>query len=138
MIQDIQPKKLRNEYDPNVKVSDEDFVFIFNDLGVLNKINKAGNRIFPRYKEITKEEGFNNDAENYIYLFKIDDEKYFLYDEPFSELDISGGLLKEYAFTSVRDVRRFKRRIFCFKYSRAFESLVHGQSLLRTLWVTYG
>ena len=105
MIQDIQPKKLRNEYDPNVKVSDEDFVFIFNDLGVLNKINKAGNRIFPRYKEITKEEGFNNDAENYRYLFKIDDEKYFLYDEPFSELDISGGLLKEYAFTSVRDVR---------------------------------
>ena len=93
MIQDICPSKLHNEY-RCLTIGDDDFLFVFNEKGeALAK--SIDNRLeFPKGSDIG-----NGDA---IYLFSIDDTRYFLYNNWDSSEELS---LDNYAYYSIKDVR---------------------------------
>lgn len=71
MIQDIQPKVFNNAYEERV-INDSDFVFAFNENNICLK--KDGQVPIPKYNEI---KDYVQGAK-FIYLFSIDDEKFFL------------------------------------------------------------
>ncbi len=72
MIQDIYPFVMKNEYRPCAP-SEESFALYFADDSFL--IGYENDRIrFPRFKELGPLEGFKD----YIYLFSINDDSFFL------------------------------------------------------------
>lgn len=91
MIQDIHPAKLKNEYDKDAVATDRDIVLVFQDSQVMYR-EKDGEIIFPTVGQI----GINYD---YIYLFAVDDERYFL----LSDKNIS---LEGFDYKSVREIRK--------------------------------
>ncbi|MCR4611952.1 MAG: NAD(+) diphosphatase [Lachnospiraceae bacterium] len=98
MIQDIYPSKLYNQYTKEV-ISKEDYIFCFDDKGRM-LVNESGDgEPFPKGKDVINAEA--------IYLFSVDDKKYFMAKE--SSNDCGNVLLKEaqndYNYYSVVDVR---------------------------------
>lgn len=91
MIQDIFPSKLNNSYF-NCKIEDENYFLSFNPEGKILLGKQGEMAVFPLEKEIT------SDCE-YIYLFSIDDNKYFL------ELNNSGAKKDGFEYYSIREVR---------------------------------
>lgn len=69
MIQDIFPSKLKNEY-VNVNITDADNLFLFHEEGKVLLGNRGGSLVFPSQREVK--------LDSAIYLFSVDDEKYFL------------------------------------------------------------
>ena len=97
MIQDIYPHKLYNEYNPAAKVQENSPVLNIYNGKVLVHTEKFDNHIisFPLKKEMP--EGLE-----YIYLFKVDDIEYFLWNEELPE-----DLLPEgYAYVEERSIRK--------------------------------
>ena len=77
MIQDIQPKHLYNQYDP-VPPDGESYALYYENHAVLLKRTPEG-IVFPRFKEL---ERLNEEIyEDYIYLFSVDEERYYLVQE---------------------------------------------------------
>lgn len=70
MIQDIFPKKLDNQYRLNELPKANDIALVFNKTDILIKTAKDEELAFPTVGEY-------GDGD-YIYLFSIDDEKYYL------------------------------------------------------------
>lgn len=70
MIQDIQPKKFRNEFEDK-NPSDESFVMLFCEKGLLLK-EKDGEILFPEFKE------FKDKDLSLTFAFKIDGDDYFI------------------------------------------------------------
>ena len=95
MIQDIYPHKLNNQFDPAAKIAREDTVLnIYNGKILIDEAAYGKNHvIFP------KAENFDADRE-YIYLFAIDDVRYFLLDEMIK--DIPEG----FCYIPERDLRK--------------------------------
>lgn len=91
MIQDIFPKKLRNEYKPSACPEKGDLVFSFQNSKLLAKIDDNQQVEFPKVEQ------FN--TQNLTYLFSIENEKYFLTDETEKELD-------GFEYIEVRELRR--------------------------------
>lgn len=89
MIQDIAPHKFHNQYDPQAVPEGEDYVLFF-DGGRL--LMKAGAE-----KELLRVKDFPENCE-YIYLFSLDDDRFFLLHE---ENTIPEGC----GFTDVRALR---------------------------------
>lgn len=86
MIQDIQPKHLYNQYKP-VPPDRESWALYYEDHKVLVKKTPSG-IMFPKFREL---ERLNEEIyEDYIYLFSVDDERYYLVRdisrEPLSDL----------------------------------------------------
>lgn len=75
MIQEIEPYKYDNTYKLE-EIQDDDYVFIFDKNEVIMK--KSGeNTTLPKFKDLN---GIHNLSNNdFIYLFKIDDYKFFLF-----------------------------------------------------------
>lgn len=74
MIQDIQPHHLFNQYRP-VPPDGESFALYYEEHAVLVKRTENGIE-FPRFREL---ERLNEDLyEDYIYLFSVDDMRYYL------------------------------------------------------------
>ena len=92
MIQDIRPHQLKNEFIVNVKPDLEDFIIYIKDDNFLVG-GKEGAMLFPRFKE------FNDDFEHIIYLFSIDEQKFFLI------TDKIDNTLVDYKFMSLKDIR---------------------------------
>lgn len=80
MIQDIFPHILNNHYDPTIKANKEDILLcITNGSILLRKEEYEHLRIvFPKIKDI--------DVENCVYLFSIDQTRFFLYDLPLEHI----------------------------------------------------
>lgn len=77
MIQDIQPHHYDNQYRP-VPPDRESFALYYGDRTALLRKTAAGIE-FPRFKDL---ERLNEEIyEDYIYLFTIDDERYYLVQE---------------------------------------------------------
>ena len=68
MIQDIAPSVFHNEYQPE-SPSAEDTVFVFRGKQVLVCVDNDGDMVFPKAGELTAD---------IQYLFRIDDQPYFL------------------------------------------------------------
>ena len=96
MIQDIAPHHYHNEYKP-VAPDKKSFILAYNkERNILLK--KDGETMtLPRFEEL--EGRLSNLYENYIYLFSIDEEHFYL----IPELDTS--LLSEYQFETIRFLR---------------------------------
>ncbi|MCR5831244.1 MAG: NAD(+) diphosphatase [Lachnospiraceae bacterium] len=100
MIQDIFPSKLNNSY-ANHTPSDDDCVFAFDDEGRLLAKIREGHTEFPSYKMLR--------FAACIYLFSIDDDRYYL------TLEDRRADLEEYEALSIRKVRdkaRDKKLLF--------------------------
>lgn len=97
MIQDIGEKKFDNQYRPDAKMRDDDYLFVVRDQDrsgqILIRI-EDGSVVVPRVRD------FNVSQEDVRYLFAIDDEQFFMIKEGV-EYDIPEG----YAFESMRALR---------------------------------
>ena len=77
MIQDIQPKHLDNQYRP-VPPDKGSWVLYYEDRAVLLKKTENG-IVFPKFREL---ERLNEEIyTEYIYLFSVDEERYYLVQE---------------------------------------------------------
>ena len=77
MIQDIEPRHLDNQYKP-VPPDQESYALYYEDHAVLLKKTDEG-ITYPRFREIDR---LNEEIyEDYIYLFSVDDERYYLVKE---------------------------------------------------------
>ena len=103
MIQDIQPHKLINRYDPARRAAEESLIIVMKGDEVL-----VNGDLFPRLSEL------GTDADRLIYLFEFEGEnEYFLLDVTGDEgFAVPGG----YEFVNVRAFRRSgtakKSRVF--------------------------
>lgn len=70
MIQDIFPHKLNNQYYPQKKPMEKDYVLCVKEGKVL--VKKEEMLVFPTVEEIGKEH-------SYIFLFSVDDKSYYLF-----------------------------------------------------------
>ncbi len=94
MIQDIFPSKLKNEY-KNVKMKKEDCLLIFDQEGRILLGEEGDEIMFPL--------GKMGEKLRTVYLFSIDEKRYFLC------LEKLEPELKGFAFYGIRDVRdRFR------------------------------
>lgn len=75
MIQQIAPHKYDNTYKID-EVQDEDYVLIFDKNEVVIKTDMKTKEL-PKYKDVKESLGLSED--DFIYLFKIDDYKFFMY-----------------------------------------------------------
>ena len=73
MIQDIFPHKLDNSF-KNLKPNENDFAVYFCGDSVLVKEEKDGNYSFTKIGQFGSKIKF----ENYVYMFSVDNERYFL------------------------------------------------------------
>ena len=97
MIQDIAPHTYHNEYKPSAP--DKDCFILAYEKGsiLLPRQERDADITFPRFREL--EEKIADLYSNYIYLFSIDDQRFYL----IPELDTS--LLPDYEFQDVRILR---------------------------------
>lgn len=91
MIQDIFPSKLNNEY-KNQEVKDEDYVLVFDENGKLYVGEDSGKMLLTTKSDVK--------TDKVIYLFCIDDEKYFLCNE---DLEINKEGFSYYTIRELRD-----------------------------------
>lgn len=89
MIQDIFPSVLYNQYDCKAVPESDDSIIYFGQQGILIKQSEDG-IIFPSFSEL--------DEKNAVYLFKVDDKRYFLGGE---NENIPSG----FDFVSIKDIR---------------------------------
>ena len=75
MIQDINPSKLDNSY-KNIKPEDKDFILVFNDEGKAYVGDVDGEMSFLTYADCKSLKEV--DPCSAVYLFSIDDKRYFL------------------------------------------------------------
>lgn len=104
MIQDIYPRRLDNSY-KNYILRDEDSVLIFGEDGKIYIKEEAGRILFASGADI---KGYDS-----IYLFSVDDKRYFLMDgEPESMTILDGssensgpGDIPSYTAYTIREIR---------------------------------
>lgn len=108
MIQDIEPKKLYNTYDPNAVPEEGDVLLRFSKgrLLVVYRCNPDGTRIgdywIPRWNEIAIY------AKKLYYLFRIDSRKYFLLWESEEDTELIPALTIGYKseYLTLKQLRR--------------------------------
>ena len=94
MIQDIAPHTYHNEYRPSQPDKDS-FILVYEKGSILLPRQEREEAIsFPRFQEL--EGKTENLYSNYIYLFSVDDQRFYL----IPHLDTS--LLPDYGFQDVR------------------------------------
>ena len=76
MIQDIAPHIYHNEYKPSAPDKDSFILTYENGRILLPRQNREEAITFPRFQEL--EGRLDNLYVNYIYLFSIDDQRFYL------------------------------------------------------------
>lgn len=112
MIQDLENKKLYNEYEP-AEPEDTDKVFCFDGPNLMVREDADGILKLPE----AGDGGF--DREGLQYLFRIDDEKYFLTAEQPTEAEGA-----EYKWESTRNLRQPELREMAFAAATAYHLYV--------------
>ena len=97
MIQDIAPHIYHNEYKPSAPDKDSFILTYENGRILLPRQNREEAITFPRFQEL--ERRLDNLYVNYIYLFSIDNQRFYL----IPHLDTA--LLPDYEFQDVRVLR---------------------------------
>ena len=92
MIQDIEPRKLDNVFQPDIRPVEDSVVFYFKNKSVL--IRKGDGKLFPSFSEL-------NEPQHCIYLFAIGKRAFFLL-----PTDALAFIPNGFAFETIRDVRR--------------------------------
>lgn len=97
MIQDIAPHIYHNEYKPSAPDKDSFILTYENGRILLPRQNREEAITFPRFQEL--EGRLDNLYVNYIYLFSIDDQRFYLIPH------LDNALLPDYEFQDVRVLR---------------------------------
>ena len=106
MIQDIAPHTYHNEYKPSAPDKDS-FILAYEKGSILlPRQERDADITFPRFREL--EEKIADLYNNFIYLFSIDDQRFYL----IPELDTS--LLPDYEFQDVRILRTARPQHLAF------------------------
>lgn len=106
MIQDIAPHTYHNEYKPSAPDKDS-FILAYEKGSILlPRQERDADITFPRFQEL--EEKIADLYNNFIYLFSIDDQRFYL----IPELDTS--LLPDYEFQDVRILRTARPQHLAF------------------------
>ena len=106
MIQDIAPHTYHNEYKPSAPDKDS-FILAYEKGSILlPRQERDADITFPRFREL--EEKIADLYINFIYLFSIDDQRFYL----IPELDTS--LLPDYEFQDVRILRTARPQHLAF------------------------
>lgn len=114
MIQDIYPKHLDNHYEPHKPVG-KDTVFYFHEKEILGRVNEKEELVYPSYDEFTaKTKGVEY---TYIYLFSIDDDRFFLAMKKHLQNE---ALIEGYHFYGVNSFRKAKPKDRAFAAITAF------------------
>ncbi|WP_408069652.1 NAD(+) diphosphatase [Butyrivibrio sp. JL13D10] len=117
MIQDILPKKFKNEY-KRVLPEPRDIVLAFRGREVLCALGDNGAVGFPRAEEI------KIDKNKLIYLFEIDEDRFFLVniDYSFDEQNISENKNPEkfYQYEDIRVLRKANPGYLCYAGMTAY------------------
>lgn len=103
MLQDIYPSKLNNQYDPTAKATDHDIVIIIEGNNIL--IRESNHLEYPRVRDFS-----NIEANELIYIFTVDDEKFFLGNFAFtnsSEIESEISSLRKIGF-ELRDLKEIR------------------------------
>ncbi|MCR5581036.1 MAG: NAD(+) diphosphatase [Pseudobutyrivibrio sp.] len=96
MIQDISPRKLKNEYRPDATPNTDSLIVIHMDGKLLLKIDEESNYIaYPTYSMLP---GIDT-----TYLFSIDDEEFFYFNGDVNSLHIPA----DYEFCDMKHLRNF-------------------------------
>ncbi|MDR3310411.1 MAG: NAD(+) diphosphatase [Oscillospiraceae bacterium] len=91
MIHDIAPRRYRVEYDVAAAIADGDLVLPFNGGNVVCAEENGAPR-FLRYGEL------KNPETAFRYLFSVDDERFFLPEQPLSPEELPGGYIERPTF----------------------------------------
>ena len=75
MIQDIYPSKLDNSF-KDIKPNDNDCIFLFNDEGKIYAGDAEGKMVFLTFHDCKAD--YESALFSFIYLFSVDQKKYFL------------------------------------------------------------
>ena len=97
MIQDIAPHIYHNEYKPSAPDKDSFILTYENGRILLPRQNREEAITFPRFQEL--EGRLDNLYVNYIYLFSVDDQRFYLIPH------LETALLPDYEFQDVRVLR---------------------------------
>ena len=112
MIQDIYPRVFNNAYE-HKQPDGEAYVLIYRDGKCLVRRDAYGDIVFPKRKECS-------DGLLYTYLFRIDQEEYFL-GRFIKENDLNPLLRKEYEWEDHRAFRLSMPRDRCFAGITGFQ-----------------
>lgn len=103
LIQDIGKKKFNNAY-KNIKETEKDTVIAFNDDCIWIKKSEKDEIFLPKVEDIL----IKDKNPKFIYLFSIDEEKFFLY------VDKETLLIDDFYKESVRTLRQETSKEYCF------------------------
>ena len=117
MIQDIAPRVFHNEYKKELPGPD-DIIFSFRDRELLCVLFESGEVRCPKYSEISV------DAEKLIYLFAIDDTKFFLFPEECEESPVASLEKTKFKYETIRVLRGANPGYLCFAGMTAYHLYV--------------
>lgn len=111
MIQDIAPHIYHNEYKPTAPVADS-YVLTYHRGEILLK-QEGEELVLPRFREL--EEKLSNLYEQYVYLFSIDKDCFYLIP------DLDPALLPEYHFDDIKVLRNALPQYLAFAGVTGFQ-----------------
>lgn len=130
MIQDIAPHTYHNEYKPSAPDKNS-FILAYEKGSILlPHQEREADIYFPRFQDL--EEKVSDLYSKYIYLFSIDDQRFYL----IPELDTT--LLPDYEFQDIRNLRTARATAsgICRSYRTSAFPVVQQAPVLRLLWKT--
>ena len=128
MIQDIAPHTYHNEYKPSAPDKNS-FILAYEKGSILlPHQEREADIYFPRFQDL--EEKVSDLYSKYIYLFSIDDQRFYL----IPELDTT--LLPDYEFQDIRNLRTAPASGICRSYRTSAFPVVQQAPVLRLLWKT--
>ena len=114
MIQDIAPHIYSNEF-KNIPPQKDSYILFFQDHKILTVKRKDGETGFPRFQELEElNDGLYEDS---IYLFSIDEDRFYLAD------DISYPPLAQFEMVNTQEFRTMKPLHMAFAGITGFSSI---------------
>lgn len=107
MIQDIEPKKMKNQF-VDTQVENSDSVFAFDGEQLVIHKNREGILTLPERRGMKGENG------DFTYLFAIDNTRYFLYRKEIEALPMG------FETVNVRGLRQITSKDVCFAAATAY------------------
>ncbi len=79
MIQDIAPRRLFNQYEPDRRPADNSYLLLFSGRETLIRMDREGKGDFLRFQDLPAQ--LQDAYQSAVYLFRIDEQDYFFLEE---------------------------------------------------------
>lgn len=118
MIQDIAPKKLYNEYKPT-KPAENDYMAVFSKNEILIK-ETDGQIKLPKREELSLTNGGDRQVDAGLYLFRIDEQSYFLHLQKECKEDNWNCAATTFRWVKLSTIRNLADHELCFAIYTAY------------------